>query len=432
VTGAPTSRSQALGERLARVECPAFAHRRRLRAGDDAAPIVLASGHGSILLDVDGRRYLDLAAGFGAVLLGHGHPAVRRALEEQGSRLVQGLGDVHATDAKVELLETLAALHPDPRAKVLLAQSGADAVTAAIKTASLATGRDGLLAFEGAYHGLGYAPLAACGFRASFRAPFAAQLSAHVRFAPFPGLGGAGLDEALAAVERHLASGAIAAVLVEPVLGRGGCVVPPDSFLRDLCALAHREGALVVADEIWTGLGRTGSMARSLAVEAPVDLVCLGKGLGGGLPISACIGSDEAMQGWTRAGEVIHTSTHAGAPLACAAARAVIETVRAEGLAARAVELGARLCRRLEDALDGSAKLRAVRGAGLLVGIELDAPATAARALARLATRGYLAVSGGVLGDVVTLSPALTIEEAPLLAFADALRAVLDAVIDEG
>ena len=139
-------------------------------------PIVLASGRGSNLFDVDGNRYVDLCAGFGALLLGHGATPVLRAVEAQAERLLQALGDVYAADTKVALLERLASLHPGVRPRVLLGQSGGDAVTAAIKTARLATGRPGLVAFEGAYHGLGYAPLAACGLRASYRVPFADQL----------------------------------------------------------------------------------------------------------------------------------------------------------------------------------------------------------------------------------------------------------------
>ena len=157
--------------------------------GDLRAPpagIVYASAKGCNVLDVDSNRYLDLAAGFGAMLLGHSHPSVLRMLDFQSRRLLMALGDVFPADDKIALLERLAALHPDPNARVILGQSGADAVTAALKSALLFTGKPGVLAFGGAYHGLSHAPLAACGLRESYRAPFAAQLNPHVRFADYP------------------------------------------------------------------------------------------------------------------------------------------------------------------------------------------------------------------------------------------------------
>ncbi|HZO15787.1 MAG TPA: aminotransferase class III-fold pyridoxal phosphate-dependent enzyme, partial [Polyangiaceae bacterium] len=258
--------------RLARVECPAFPARQSARRAP--TPIVLARGDGDEIWDVDGRRYVDLTAGFGSLLLGHGHPGWSAALAAQSARLVQGLGDVYASDVKVMLLEELAALHPSPGARVLLTQSGSDAVTAAIKTAMLATGKNGIIAFDGAYHGLGYAPLPACGFSPSFAAPFEAQLNPHVRFAPYPGLRGATLDASLSFVGEILRGGDVGLVLVEPVLGRGGIVVPPLGFLESLRELAHEHGALVAADEIWTGLGRAGAWRSG----DDVDILCFGKG----------------------------------------------------------------------------------------------------------------------------------------------------------
>src|SRR5439155_19980098 len=141
------------------VECPAFAARREPRHGDDALPIVLMTGRGSNLYDVDGNRYVDLAAGFGSLLLGHAATSVARAMEAQGDRLIQALGDVYVGDAKIGLLERLVALHPEAGARALVTQSGSDAVTAALKTAVLATGKPGVVAFTGAYPGLRYAPL---------------------------------------------------------------------------------------------------------------------------------------------------------------------------------------------------------------------------------------------------------------------------------
>lgn len=423
----PGPRSRELSAQLAELECPAFAHRRKARAGADQSnpPIVLARGQGSLVVDVDDNRYVDLAAGFGAVLLGHDHPAISHSISQQSQRLVQGLGDVYASDAKVKLLGALAALHPAREAQTLLGQSGGDAVTAALKTATLATGKRAFIAFDGAYHGLGYGPLPACGYRGSFREPFAAQLSDHVHFAPYPGVRHASVDASLSFVRDLLSSYDVAAVLIEPILGRGGCVVPPPGFLSELTALSHEHDALVIADEIWTGLGRAGALVRSRADGADADILCFGKGLGGGLPISACVGSAAAMDGWRRGGEVVHTSTHAGAPLACAAALATLGALHSERLVDRAVAVGNRVRAQLAERIGSVHRAARVRGAGLMIGIELANATEAQRVIAGALQRGYLVISGGVHGDTLTLTPPLTIDEQLLLGFGDAVCEIL-------
>ncbi len=425
----PGPRSRELTARLDARDCPAFSKRRRDRAeasGEEMAPIVLARGEGANVWDVDDNRYVDLAAGFGSVLLGHGSDAVTRAIAEQSSRLVQGLGDLYASDVKVALVERLARLHPSEDARVLLGQSGADAITAALKTAMLARGRPGVLAFHGAYHGLSYAPLAACGFKESFRSPFAAQLSPAVRFVDYPRTSRDG-DAALEGAAAILATGEIGAVLVEPILGRGGVVVPPEGFLARLAELAHAHDALVVADEIWTGLGRSGSMVRTSAIGAPIDVLCLGKGLGGSLSISACIASDEVMGAWARGGEVVHTSTHAGSPLACAAAFATIEEIEARALAARSRRLGELFLAALQSKVGGARGVVDIRGAGLMVGVELADGGLGLRALRGLLERGLLATSGGRAGEVLVFTPPLTVAEPQLDCAVEALAEVLDA-----
>ena len=425
VTPPPGPRSRELAERLERVDCPAFASRRRTRpGGGDEGPIVLARGDGANLWDVDDNRYVDLVAGFGAVCRGHG--AVATALARQAARLEQGLGDVYASDVKLALLERLARLHPEGNAQSLLGQSGADAVTAALKTVALATGRPGVVAFDGAYHGLSYAPLAACGFRPSFREPFAAQLSPHMRFAPYPGLRGASTDAALSYVEQELRAGEVGAVLVEPLLGRGGCLVPPPHFVRELCALAHARGALVVADEIWTGMGRSGAVAMSLELEAPVDVLCFGKALGAGMPISACVASEPVMRAWARQGEVVHTSTHAGAPLGCAAALDTLDWLLTPGRIEHIRARGAEARERLRTGLSGAPGLLEVRGAGMMLGVELDGDGAAVRASRALLGRGFVALAGGLRSEVLTLTPPFDVELDLLSAFADALRAWLE------
>jgi 4-aminobutyrate aminotransferase/(S)-3-amino-2-methylpropionate transaminase len=400
----------------------------RVKSEAATGAIVLATAKGSAVVDVDRNRYVDLAAGFGALLLGHGHPSVLRAVALESERLLLALGDVYPSDAKIALTERLAALHPEKGARVIVAQSGADAVTAALKSAALATGRPGVVAFLGAYHGLSYAPLAACGLRDGYRAPFAEQLNAHVTFVDYPG-DDATAARALSETRAVLLEGRVGAVLVEPILGRGGCVVPPDGFLRALAALARENGALLVADEIWTGLGRSGAMLRSHAEGVVPDLVCLGKGLGGGVPISACIGTDAVMRAWRREPEVVHTSTFAGAPVACAAALATLDVLSRERLVARSNDVGDRFRTALAAELATLPGVAAVRGAGLMVGIDLGPrPGAASRAVGRLLAAGYIASTGGGGREVVVLTPALTIAEAQLDGFVAKVRGALQSL----
>ncbi len=399
--------SAELLARLEAVECPAFGARRDARkssSGAEMPRVVYERASGSRVTDVDGAEYIDLVAGFGALCFGHRHAPLEAVVDDARGRLTMALGDVYASPAKVDLCERLAALVPEPGARVLLGSSGADALTAALKTALLATGKPGVVAFEGGYHGLSHGPLAACGLSAAFRDPFAAHLLGPVRFAPYPG----DLSTTLAAVEAALAPGDVGALLVEPLLGRGGAIAPPDEFLPALRELATEHGALLVVDEVWTGLGRTGAMLASGVLP---DLLCLGKALGGGYPISACIGRADCMQSWAaHGGSFVHTATHFGAPYAVAAANYVmgempawLDHVRTAGAAHRRPHW---------------------TGRGLMIGVPLPDAASALRAMSRLAARGVLVLTGGMRGNLLTLSPAYNIEAADL-------EIALDAVDEE-
>jgi 4-aminobutyrate aminotransferase/(S)-3-amino-2-methylpropionate transaminase len=421
----PGPRSRELASRLALVESPAVPARRDAQArasGEDAVPIVYAEGDGVNVVDVDGNRYVDMAAGFGALLLGHRPEAVAKAIEGQARSLWLALGDVCPSQAKVVLCERLASLYPEADARVLLGSTGADAVTAALKTAVLLTGRAGIVAFDGAYHGLSHGPLAACGLRPSYRQPFAETLNRHVAFAPYP-YDQPSLDEAMGIVERALAAGQVGAVLVEPILGLGGCVVPPSGFLPALRAACDRAGVLLVCDEIWTALGRSGAWLASVAAGALPDIVCLGKGLGGGLPMSACIGSARAMAPWgAHGGATIHTATHFGSPIPCAAAVATLEALELQALPARALRVGELWMNRLRQRTKGLGGVLDVRGRGLMVGIALEGGGARGLSITRrLLRKGWIVLTGGAEGDVLTLTPPLDIDETLLFAFSDAL-----------
>ncbi len=390
-----------------------------VRSSAPAGTIVLSRGKGANVIDVDSNRYVDLAAGFGSLLLGHCPRAIERALELQGARLHQALGDVYPSDAKIGLLERLAQFHPDPDAQVIVGQSGSDAITAAVKSAVLKTGKTGLVAFRNSYHGLSYGGLAVSSLRQGYRAPFAEHLARDVSFLPYP-TAESELAPVLSQLREVLSRDHVAAIVVEPILGRGGVLVPPLGFLKSLQEAAHEHGALVIADEIWTGLGRSGRfLAGQREADFSPDLLCLGKGLGGGIPISACLGRKEVMEAWRREDEVVHTSTFAGAPLACTAALATLDALGRGGLIERSAEIGARWLTRLEKLLVGKGVL-GVRGEGLMIGIEVP-QGRGPQLQQALLRQGFVVSTGGGERDVIVLTPPLMISEELLEVFDDAL-----------
>ena len=413
----PGPASRAMAARLARVES------RNVTYLDDDWPVFWEEAVGSNVRDPDGNVYLDLTSAFGVALLGHAPVPVRRAMEEQ-TRLIHGMGDIHPPAKKLELLEALAAISPWPETRTILAGSGSEAVEAALKTARLATGRPGILAFDGGYHGLTLGSLAATE-RPHFRSGFEERLYGGVAFAPFPdpfrdddGNG----ERALEVVARLLEEGApnghpIGTVIVEPIQARGGCRVPPSTFLGELGRLAREAGALVVADEIFTGLGRCGALFASAKLGLEADIVCVGKALGGGIPVSACLGPPRVMDAWPPSdGEAIHTSTFLGHPLACAAAVEVLDEILHGSILADANRVGDALRRGLAEGLSDCASVGEVRGTGLLLGVDLvgaDGRAPAAGAGARIAKRGLkeglILLPAGDVGNVVELTPPVTL-----------------------
>lgn len=425
VTDVPGPASRALGRRLRAVES-----RNLTRIADDW-PIFWVEARGAAVRDADGNTFLDLTGGFAVAAAGHANPRVADAVAEQVRRLPHALGDVHPAEIKVRLLERLAELAPGDLRISILAGSGAEAVEAALKTAVLRTGRAGVVAFTGAYHGLSYGALAAT-WGPHFREPFREQLYQGILFAPYPHPyrwqgGGDPLAGSLDAVrnllERTPAGARIGAVLVEPIQGRGGIVVPPPGFLRGLRELCDRLGAVLVFDEVYTGFGRTGRWFACEHEGVTPDLLVLGKALGGGLPLSAVVGTPGVMQAWPPStGEAIHTSTFLGNPVACAAALAHLEEISERDLVERAGRLGRRLRERLDDWVARYAAVGEVRGVGLLQGVELvadrasRAPASelAGRLVLAALRRGILLLSEGPAANVLAFSPPLVITERQL------------------
>jgi 4-aminobutyrate aminotransferase-like enzyme len=327
------------------------------------------------------------------------------------------MGDVQPPDVKVALLEALAARYPGGAlSRVVLGSSGSDAVEAALKTAQIATGRAGVVAFEGAYHGVSLGALEVT-HRPFFREPFSERIVGLASFARFGDLE----DVERAARE---ASHPVGAVLVEPVQGRGGEHVAPPGFLRGRRELCDRKGWLLVADEIYTGFGRTGRWFACEHEGVVPDLMCLGKGMASGMPISACAGRAEVMDAWPPSvGEAIHTQTFLGHPPSCAAALASMRALEEEKLVDEALALGEHARAKLESELKHRDTVREVRGLGLMIGVECAASELAARVTAEALRRGLILLPSGSEGQVLSLTP-------PLCIGREALDAALDLLLD--
>jgi 4-aminobutyrate aminotransferase-like enzyme len=404
---------------------------------DGSWPIIWDRAKDVFVWDADGKKYLDLTGAFGVAAAGHTNSKVVKAGQKQMARLMHAMGDVHPSTRKAELSRELSRITFErwtggmKTGKVIFGNSGFEAVEAALKTAILATGRHGVIAFTGAYHGLGYGALNAT-HRDFFRKPFQPQLREFARFVPFPARAAD-----LATVEfqiRHLIRREwIGAILVEPVQARGGINVPPPEFLPLLRKLCDEFNALLIADEIYTGFGRTGKWFASEHSGATPDLICLGKALTGGFPLSACVGRADLMDAaWPQSkGEAIHTSTFLGNPVGCAMALAQIAEIEKLKLPERAAELGKFLLTELQSKIPNGKFQIAVRGQGLMVGVELrrhdGSPATVETftAVKTLLQRGYIFLPEGEYGNVIGFTPPLTITKPQLAKAIGALAEVL-------
>ena len=382
-------------------------------------PIFWEHASASNVWDVDGNRFVDLGAGFGVAGVGHAHPRVVAAIARQVELLPHAMGDVHPAATKVELLEALTRRYPGGEpARAVLGSSGSDAVEIARKTALLATGKPGIVAFEGAYHGLTFGALEVT-WRPMFREPFAAALSGAAVFARF-----GDLDDVRHAARRSTAP--VGAVIVEPIQGRGGERIPPPGFLAELRALCDDAGWLLIADEVYTGFGRTGRFFACEHEDVVPDLLCVGKGLASGMPLSACLGLASVMDAWPDStGEALHTQTFLGHPPGCAAALATLAVMDDDKLVERAADLGAHALARLRTLLADRSGIRDVRGRGLLLGIECDEPLLAQRACAEALRRGVIVLPSGDDGRVVSITPPLSIEVDVLDAALDVLAGCL-------
>lgn len=412
VTKVPGPHSRELAKRLRSVES------RNVTAVHPQPPIFWKAARGANVRDVDDNVYVDLTSGFGVANAGHSNPAVTRAIASQAAELSHALGDVYPAEIKVRLLERLTALMPTGLDVSILASSGAEAVEAALKTAVMRTGRTGILAFENSYHGLTYGALSTT-HRTHFRTPFERQLFNGVRFARFPAID-ADESAALAQMDALLddadrSGHPVGCIIVEPIQGRGGVMVPPPWFLPALRERCDGKNRILIFDEIYVGLGRCGYWLASEHWGVTPDVAVVGKGLSGALPISAAIGSRAVMDAWPESsGEAIHTSTFIGNPIACAAALAQIQQIEDHGLLARAKHLGAKIQSRAGRWQQRFRAIRDVRGLGLIQGIALTRPEHAMHITNTCLANGVLLLMEGPQADVLAITPPAVITDAQL------------------
>ena len=419
---------------------------------DGSWPIVWQRAKGVHVWDDNHKRYLDLTAAFGVAAAGHANPRVVAAGRRQMGTLLHAMGDVHPHRLKAELARELSRITferwSDPsgasgfKGKTIFCNSGFEAVEAALKTAMLVTGKPGVIVFEQAYHGLGYGALNVT-HRSHFRGRFTNQLREFGTFVPFPSAATTNqrsstqLERLEAKIRSLLRSKQVGAILAEPVQARGGINVPPPAFLPMLRRLSREHGALLILDEIYTGFGRTGKWFACEHSRVMPDIVCLGKALTGGFPLSACVGRADLMDaGWPAStGEAIHTSTFLGHPVGCTMALAHIREIQTRHLVSRSAQLGRFLLSALFNLIQArqhDVGLRLLpRGLGLLVGLELrhpDGSAATKPALAiikSLLHRGFILLPEGEHANTISFTPPLTISQPQLHSVVVALEQAL-------
>ena len=418
---------------------------------DGSWPIVWKRARGVNVWDEEGRRYLDLTAAFGVAAAGHAHPKVVAAGQRQLAVMPHAMGDVHPHALKGKLARVLSELtferwspanrqlaKPDLAGKTIFCSSGFEAVEAAMKTAVRATGKSGIIAFEGGYHGVGYGALNAT-HRAHFKDRLESQLRGFGHFVAWPASEDHSKAEAQTlrrmekAIEALIQKHPIGAILVEPIQARGGIRIPPSGFLQLLRSVCDRHGVLLILDEIYTGFGRTGYWFGCDGAGVMPDIVCLGKALTGGFPLSACVGRSDVMDAaWPPSdGEAIHTSTFLGNPVGCAMALAQIGLIGSESLvlksASRGVEFLAELTSVAAEFTSGGHRAIA-RGRGLMLGLEFckadGSPdsKTALRIVKDLLRNGVIVLPEGEQSNVIGLTPPLSISPRQIKLAVAALR----------
>jgi 4-aminobutyrate aminotransferase len=411
-TALPGPRSRAMLERDAKVTSPSYPR---------DYPFVMSHGKGSEVWDVDGNRFLDFAAGIAVCATGHAHPRVVKAVQEAAGKFLHISSD-YWHEEFTSLCEKLSALAPmSEPGMVFVCQSGTEAVEGALKLARYVTKRGRILGFLGGFHGRTMGSLSLTSSKYTQQAGFFPTMPG-VTHVPYPNSyrplfagseqGKAVLDYIRMLFERNLPPSEIAAIVIEPLQGEGGYIVPPPGFLTGLRQICDEHGILLVFDEVQSGVGRTGKMFCAEHEGVTPDIMALAKGLGSGLPIGAVVARRSLMQQWKKGA---HGNTYGGNPVSCAAANATIDLVR-EQYCANAAKVGAHFMKRLHEMKPDYPCIGDIRGLGLMIGVEMIEPdgsparAMVDRLLHRAYHNGLLLLSCGV--STLRFMPPLCVTEA--------------------
>jgi 4-aminobutyrate aminotransferase/(S)-3-amino-2-methylpropionate transaminase len=426
VTAIPGPRSLALMERKAAAVATGVGH---------TAPISAVAAGGGVVVDADGNSLVDLGSGIAVTGVGNAHPAVVAAIQAQAAQFTHTCFMVSPYESYVEVAEALNRLTPgDFPKKSALFNSGAEAVENAVKIARKFTGKQAVVAFDHAYHGRTNLTMALTAKSMPYKSgfgPFASEVYRAPMSYPYrDGLTGAeAAKRAISVIEKQVGAANLAAVLIEPIQGEGGFIVPAEGFLEAISAWCTANDVVFIADEVQTGFARTGAMFASELFGIVPDLICTAKGIAGGMPLSAVTGRADIMDA-THAGGL--GGTYGGNPLACAAALASINAYESEGLVERAAAIGDLLLGRLGAMQATDARIGDVRGKGAMVAIELVDPATGepdavlAGAVAKASiAQGVIVLTCGTYGNVLRFLPPLSIGDALLT---EGLDVVADAL----
>jgi len=406
-----------LVERRHKMLAPVFA--------EDWPNLPVVKAEGIYLYGLDGKRYMDFMAAFGVVNAGHNHPRIIAAAREQMEKQVHGPVGVTLHESVLRLAEMLPEILPGAMDMFFFGNSGAEAVEGSIKLTRNVTGRPGIIAFIGGFHGRTYGAASLTASKSIYRLgldPFLPSVY-HVPYAdPYhsahPDDPEQCVSESLKALQtvldRLIAPSEVAAIIVEPIQGEGGYVIPPKEFLHSLREICTRHGILLIFDEVQSGFGRTGEWFAAQYFGVTPDVMAIAKAIASGFPLGVVCAKNELMSRWS---PTVHGTTFGGNPVSCAAAIATIETIRDEGLLDKAKENGAYLLDRLRELQAKHEVIGNVRGVGLMIGMELIVPGTdrepntdaAKKVLSEALSRGLLMYPCGMRSQVIRLAPPLTV-----------------------
>ncbi|HEY4674914.1 MAG TPA: aspartate aminotransferase family protein [Candidatus Bathyarchaeia archaeon] len=370
-------------------------------------PVTIVKGKGATVWDINGKEYIDCTGSYGVCIIGHCHPKIVEAVKKQAEKLISCHGSFY-NDARSEFLQKITQITPEGLNKVLLSNSGAEAVEGAIKLARKFTGKPEIIAMMGAFHGKTMGALSAT-WDKKYREPFQPLVPEFKHVPPD------NLEKVKEAITEKTA-----AIIAEPIRGEGGIRVPPDDFLPGLRKICAEHGVLLILDEVQTGFGRTGKVFACEHWNVVPDILCLAKSWAGGLPLGMTVAKENVMAS-LKVGE--HTTTFGGSPLVCAAACAAIDVMVEEKLPERAAKLGAYFKEKLAGLQDKHKVVREVRGLGLMLGMEsrFDVYNIIMKAM----DRGVLIIDAG--RNVVRFLPPLVIEKEQI----DKVIATLDTILEE-